>query len=70
VSLYLLDTPIVAGWVLGRKAWADLVRPWIARDEVATSVLVYGEVVEYFMGRSDFPDRLRDLHTLLETAYP
>ncbi len=39
-------------------------RPWVVQDEAATSILVYGEAVEYFAVLPDLPihrTRLRDL---------
>jgi predicted nucleic acid-binding protein len=45
---------------------------WITNQEAATSILVYGEVVEYAMGFTDYARRLVHLQTLLDTiiVYP
>lgn len=61
---YLLDTTIVAGCLNGRPWATELVTPWMQRHEVATSIVVYAEVVEYLRGRASFLmhyARLRDL---------
>ncbi len=43
---YLLDSPIVTGYLKGRKV-VTLVEPWIEENQAATSLLVYEEVSEY-----------------------
>jgi predicted nucleic acid-binding protein len=58
---YLLDSAVLAGYLNGRPSAVRLVSPWIASHEVATSVVVYGEVVEYIKGLPNFPQR----HTTL-----
>ncbi len=42
---YLLDSAVVAAYLNGRTAAVNLVSPWIASEEAATSILVYGEIV-------------------------
>jgi predicted nucleic acid-binding protein len=46
-------------------------RPWIERDEAATSILVYGETIEYFKTLPNFPLHHTSLRALLRgvTAY-
>ena len=46
---YLLDTNFLAAYVQGRPGANSLVRPWLLRNEVATSMLVYAEVEEYLL---------------------
>jgi hypothetical protein len=58
---YLLDANILAGVFLGRKGTVALADPWITNQEAATSIIVYGEVVEYAMGFADYPRRLAHL---------
>ena len=69
---FLLDANVLAGVFLGRRGAVTLVDPWITHQEAATSILVYGEVVEYAMGFADYARRLVHLRTLLHTipAYP
>lgn len=45
---YLLDSGPLAAYLNGRPAAVQLISPWIARREVATSIVVYGEIIEYF----------------------
>lgn len=55
MSRYLLDTTPLASYLLGRETAYRLITPWIQRREVVTSILAYGEVVEYLKGFRDFP---------------
>jgi predicted nucleic acid-binding protein len=67
---YLLDTPVLAAALLGRAGATALLTPWITRGEAATSILVYGEVLEYIRGRTDFPQLRLQLRELLEEINP
>lgn len=67
---YLLDSGPMAAFLNGRKGVIELVTPWIINREVATSILVYGEVIEYLRGFSDFPQRRSNLRHLLNEIYP
>jgi tRNA(fMet)-specific endonuclease VapC len=62
---YLLDTTPLAALVFNRPAAVRLISPWLAAREAATSVVVYGEVVEYLRGQSNFSRRHGDLLSLL-----
>ena len=67
---YLLDTALLSAFLFGRTSAGNLINPWLARGEVVSSILVYGEVIEYLRG---FPDFLRwraDLRRLLQGVYP
>lgn len=66
---YLLDANVLAGVFLGRRGAVALVDPWLTNREAATSILVYGEVVEYAMGFADYERRLVHLQTLLDSIY-
>src|SRR5689334_15417715 len=44
---YLLDTGPLAAFLLGRRRALDTIDPWLANRELATSIMVYGEVEEY-----------------------
>ncbi len=44
--------------------------PWLHRREAATSLRVYGEIVEYLKGRPDFAGRYRQLRGLVRQIYP
>jgi predicted nucleic acid-binding protein len=57
--------------LLNERAAADrLLVPWMANNELATSVLVYGEVVEYILSRPDFEVHHQRLWQLLRVVYP
>ena|SRR5436305_10221661 len=71
---YLLDTSLVAAFLHGRKHVIELIDPWVRKQEAATSILVYGEVIEYLKGLADYSRyqaRLQRLFTLEQiTPYP
>jgi tRNA(fMet)-specific endonuclease VapC len=67
---YLLDTSVVAGYLLARTKAIQLVRPLLAQEEVATSMLVYGEVAEYVKKFASFNAYRASLEALLEQIYP
>jgi predicted nucleic acid-binding protein len=67
---YLLDSNIVAAYLLGKRAAFELAHTWVKNDEAATSILVYGEVCEYFKRLPIASERLVALRTLLEKVYP
>lgn len=67
---YLLDTTPLAAYLQGREAAVSLITPWIDRHEVATSILVYAEVVEHLRRLPDFPDQQHQLRRLLREIYP
>jgi predicted nucleic acid-binding protein len=70
MKTYLLDTSVVAGYLLNRVKAIELVSPLIKREEAATSLLVYGEVIEYVKGFPHFPTHRDKLQALLEQIYP
>ena len=67
---YLLDTSLVAGYLLDRKKAIDIVSPLIEREEAVTSILVYGEVVEYVKSFTAFRTYRESLQALLEQIDP
>ena len=67
---YLLDTSVVAGYLLARTRAIQLVRPLLAKEEAATSMLVYGEVAEYVKKFASFNTHKAGLEALLEQMYP
>ncbi len=66
---YLLDSPILTGYLKGRKV-VSIVEPWVKHNLAATSLLVYGEITEYNHSFPDFERRQTELHTLLQQIYP
>ncbi len=67
---YLLDTTILAAGLFRRKVAVELLTPWINQREAATSVLVYGEVIEYLQGMANAPQRQAELRELLTEVKP
>ena len=67
---YLLDTAPLAAYLLGRAGAVATLDPWLDRREVATSLLVYGEVTEYLKGLPDFPARHQHLRQQLQEIRP
>lgn len=67
---YLLDTTPLAALLNNRPAAVALLGAWLAAGELAISVLVYGEVVESFLGRADFQRRHTALHALMALMEP
>jgi predicted nucleic acid-binding protein len=67
---YLLDTAPLAALLLARPVAVDLIRPWLHRHEVATSILAYAEVVGYIKDFSDVARRQPQLRALLGEVYP
>ena len=67
---YLLDTTPLAAFLFGREPVVTLITPWLDSHEVATSVLVYGEIIEYLMGQSNFRERQAELRRLLREITP
>lgn len=51
---YLLDTSLVAAFLHGRKYVVELIDPWVRKQEAATSILVYGEVIECLKGLAHY----------------
>ena len=67
---YLLDGGPLGGWLFARPPAQSLMQPWMDNLEAVTSILVYGELVEY---AASFPDATKikqDLLTLLTDVTP
>jgi predicted nucleic acid-binding protein len=67
---YLLDTGPLGAYLQGREPAVDLIVPWIRRGEAATSILVYGEIIEYIKSLHDYPTKYMGLRGLLGAIYP
>jgi len=70
VRRYLLDTGPLAAYLLNRTAATRIITPWTRQHEAVTSILVYGEIMEYLKGKPDFANRRTQLNTLLRAVYP
>ena|SRR6266567_3471448 len=69
---YLLDTSLLAAYLHNRTKAIQLMTPWITKDETVTSIVVYGEVIEYLKGLPNYAEKYTKLHRILEEipAYP
>lgn len=67
---YLLDTIPLTAYLKGVPSARELIEPWIRRQEVATSILVYGEVTEYNKSFADVARRQAQLRRLLREVSP
>jgi predicted nucleic acid-binding protein len=70
MTKYLLDTSVVAGYLLARQKAIQLVSPLLEQEEAATSILVYEEVAEYVKQFAEFRTYKTNLEALLEEVYP
>ena len=66
----LLDTTPLTALLNNRPAIVSLLSPALARDELATSILAYAEVLEWLKGGSDFTRRRGQLRRLLRGVHP
>jgi tRNA(fMet)-specific endonuclease VapC len=67
---YLLDTNILGAYLRGRPRVIDHIQQWINDNEAATSIIVYGEIIEYFKSFSEYPRYRAALRTLLKKVHP
>jgi len=67
---YLLDTTPMTAYLYNRQPAISLIGPWIVNDEVATSILVYGEIVEHIKGSAQFATQRQQLKDLLGAIPP
>jgi len=67
---HLVDTPLLAAYLFNRPLAVALISPWIQQREVATSILVYGEVNEYIQGNPNYVVLHARLLELLEEIPP
>ena len=70
MSKYLIDTAPLAACMLGRPLARSLIAPWVADDAAATSIVVYGEALEYLLNFREFDERKQALQQLLGTVSP
>lgn len=67
---YLLDTSLLTAYLLSRAGAIRLISPWVMNREVATSLVCYGEAVEYLQGRADSVQRIKEFRNLLIEIRP
>jgi hypothetical protein len=61
---YLLDTSLLAAYLHNRTTAVRLMTPWVTHEEAVTSILVYGEVIEYLKGLQHFAEKYAMLHRI------
>ena len=67
---YLLDTGVLNAYLRGRTGAVALVDPWVVQGQAATSVLVYGEIVEFLQSLADGDQREAELREVLRDVHP
>jgi tRNA(fMet)-specific endonuclease VapC len=67
---YLLDTNVLGAYLQGRSGAVSLAQGWIHNEEATTSIVVYGEIMEYLKGFVEFPRYQAALRTLLRKVHP
>jgi|SRR3989344_1773440 len=67
---YLLDTSVLAAFLNKRPGTISLIKPWISANEVTTSLLVYGEVIEYLKNKPSFKSHQKAARDLLKAISP
>jgi hypothetical protein len=70
VRRYLLDSGPLTALMQGRTGAVNLMQPWLQNGEAATSILAYGEAVEYLRPKPNYPAHLQALHQLLQGCAP
>jgi len=69
MKTHLLDMTVLAALLNGRPAAVTLLSPLLTQHELATSMIVYGEVTEFIQGYTNAAQRQQDLETLLADIY-
>ncbi len=67
---YLLDNGPLVALLKARPGAERIIRPWVSAGEAVTSIIVYGEAIEYFKGNSDYPKHRAGLRLLLREVRP
>ena len=67
---YLLDTSLLAAYLHNRTTAISLISLWVKNNEAATSILVYGEVIEYLKGLPNYHEKFAAFHRILNEIPP
>ena len=67
---YLLDTNILNAYMQGRSGVLSLAQEWVYNDEATTSMIVYGEIIEYLKSFPNYVKREKELRNLLRKVHP
>jgi predicted nucleic acid-binding protein len=65
MSGYLLDTPLITAYLRGRPGAVALINPWISTNIAGTSIVTYGESIEYLRSFPDSPKWQSALRAML-----
>jgi tRNA(fMet)-specific endonuclease VapC len=67
---FLLDTNVLGAYLLGREGAESLVAPLVQQQQAETSILVYGEITEYFRSLPNAAQLQVQLRRLMLTVPP
>ena len=67
---YLLDTSPLSSYLSGRSGALSLMTPWVRAREAVTSIVIYGEVVEYLRSHPHPRRKVSELRRLLQEVRP
>ncbi len=67
---YLLDTTVLMAYIRGRAGARALVHRWVVQHEAATSMLVYGEIIERIQGWFNYTEKRGELRHILHYHIP
>ncbi len=70
MSRYLLDTTPMTAYLFGRPQALARIGPWAAQHQAVSSIIVYGEIIEYLRGRPNFRDHQRAVRKLFQEIRP
>lgn len=70
MSRYLLDNGVLVAYLKGRAGAVRRIRPWVIAQEAVTSLVVYGEAIEYLKSDPEFERRRVELRVLLRAVTP
>jgi tRNA(fMet)-specific endonuclease VapC len=67
--MYLVDSTIVIDYLRGRKEVVELLNPLLDEQEAATSLIVYAEVLEGLVFRSNKADMRREFEAVIGAMF-
>lgn len=67
---FLLDTGVLNAYLRGRPGAVALVDPLVQSGHAFTSIIVYGEIVEYLLGLLNYTQREAALRAILGDVKP
>lgn len=66
----LLDTGPVTAYIEGRQGALDQISFWLTHDAAVTSILVYGEIHEHYLGQHNYLERRQRLKEFMRDVPP